>query len=341
MQKKIFVTGASGFLACHIILQLLKSGASVTGSVRSMAKADHITTVLQNHGADTSRLNFVELDLLSDKGWDEAMAGHGYLIHTASPFVTTMPKDPDLLVKPAVEGTARALGAAFKAGVKHIALTSSVVAVAHGHASDHTDKLTENDWTNIDGPDVTPYILSKTLAEKKAWEMVGEANKKDILTVINPGFILGPVLEDDIGTSGALIHKMLSGGFPGSPNLCFSCVDVRDAASMHINALTDAEFAGRRVLAAGVPIQLVDIARALATEFPEFARKLPTRQIPDFVVKIIALFDGDAKTAATSLGRKHAVDSAPSVKLLGHDLITNEKAACDMARSIIDRGLVN
>ena len=340
MTKRVFITGISGFLASHIALQLLKSGAQVTGSLRSLNKSDHTRKVLESHGADTSKLTFAELDLLNDKGWNEAIDGFDYLIHTASPFVTTMPKDPQELVKPAVEGTTRAINAGLAAGVKHIVLTSSMVSIAHGPGHGHTAKLPAQAWTNIKGDDVSAYVLSKTLAERKAWELVEAAGCKDILTVVNPGFILGPVLEKDIGTSGGLILKMLKGGFPGAPNIGFSCVDVRDAAALHIKAMDTQEFYGRRILASGEDIKLVEIARDLAQAFPQYAKKLPTRQLPDFVVKLVGLFDGDARTASKSLGHKHNVDYTATEQLLGTPLISNQKAARDMAKSIIDLGLV-
>ncbi len=340
MPRKIFITGISGFLASHITLQLLKSGVSVTGSVRSIAKGEHIRAVLDNHGADTSRLSFTELDLLKDDGWTEAIAGHDDLIHTASPFVTTIPRDPQVLIRPAVEGTVRALHAGLAANVKRIVLTSSIVAVANGHGKNHTEVLTEKDWTNIAGADVTPYVLSKTLAERKAWQIVEDAGKKNILTVINPGLILGPVLENDVGTSGALILKMLQGGFPGAPDLCFACIDARDAASLHINALDNDDLAGRRCLAAGDSIRMVDLARSMAKDFPDYAKQLPTRQLPGFMVKLVALFDADAKTAARTIGYWHNLDSREAVKLLGRDLTSSKIAAREMAQSMIDLGLV-
>lgn len=340
MSKKVFITGISGFLASHIALQLLKSGASVTGSVRSKVKSDHIRAVLESHGADTSKLAFAELDLLEDRGWNEAIAGHDYLIHTASPFVTTIPKDPQELIRPAVEGTVRALNAGMAANVKRIVLTSTLGAVAYGHGKDNRDLLTEHSWTNIDGDDVTPYVLSKTLAERKAWEIMEAAGSKNLLTVINPGLILGPVLENDVGTSGGLILKMLNGNFPGAPDLCFPCVDARDTASLHINALESKEFAGRRCLATDKTVRFVDLARGLAKGFPKYARKLPTRQLPDFLVKLVALYDEDARAAAKSLGYWYNLDSSQAAKLLGRDLIATDIAARDMARSMIDLKLV-
>lgn len=339
MSSQIFITGISGFLASHIALVLLKSGATITGSVRSLKKSEHIRAVLEKHGANTQNLRFVELDLLRDDGWDEAVSGHDYLIHTASPFVSKMPKDANELVRPAVDGVVRALHAGLKAKVKRIVLTSSLAAMAFGHEGAKIRSVSDSDWTNPEGPGVNAYVLSKTLAERKAWEIVEEAGCPEILSAVNPGFMMGPVLEKDIGTSGALILKMLTGGFPGAPHVYFSCVDVRDAAELHIAAMRDPRAAGQRLLMAEPPIRLADLAKGLASDFPTYKRKLPTRQLPDFMIHLVALFDGDAKTATTLLGQVHHCDSTKAVALLGRELISTREAAREMANTIINLGL--
>ena len=336
MKNSVFVTGISGFVASHIALQLLKGGAQVTGSVRSKHKAQTIRNLLQNHGADISNLKIVELDLLQDAGWSEAINGHDYLIHTASPFVTTMPKDPQELIRPAVQGTKRAIEAGLAANVKRIVLTSSVVAIIDGHDKDNNRVFTEMDWTNTQSEKVPAYAMSKTIAEEQAWQIVEAANKREILSVINPGFIFGPILDEDIGTSGEFIKKMLTGGFPGSPDIYFTCVDVRDVAALHIDAMENMNFFGRRCIAANPSIQMVDLAKILAKEFPSFAKKLPTNKLPDFLFKILALFRADARGILNTLGRKYDLDTSRAKKLLGRDLIAVEKAACDMAHSILN-----
>lgn len=338
--QTILVTGASGFLASHILLQLLEQGYAVRGSVRNAAKGDHIREVLQNHGADTSRLGFVELDLTSDAGWDAAMDGVDYLLHTASPFVTTSPKDPDEIIKPAVEGTRRALNAALRSNVKRIVLTSSMVAACHGHEKNRTTPYTEADWTNPSGKDVTPYILSKTLAEQEAWNIMEAANRREDLTVINPGFILGPLLEQDIGTSGAIIKRLMKGELPGCPRIYFSIADVRDAAELHLLAMHDPATFGHRVFAAGPSIEFIEVAKTLAEAFPAYAKKIPTRRLPDFVVRLVAMFDGDVKTAAMNLGRQHEMDKSLLEPLLGRPLIDTSEAIRSMGQSLIDLGQV-
>jgi dihydroflavonol-4-reductase len=214
-----------------------------------------------------------------------------------------------------------------------------MAAIAYGLGDKRNETLDEDTWTNIEGADVSAYIMSKTLAERKAWEIVEAAGKKDILTVINPGFILGPVLENDIGTSGEIILKMLNGGFPGCPHMAMSCVDVRDVAAIHIGAMDNKEFAGQRCIAGGQSIQMVELARILAKEFPTYAKKLPTRQLPDFVVRLVGLFDGDTRSVTKSLGHKVQFKSERAKKLLGGDLISDDVTVNAMAKSIIDLGL--
>ena len=338
--QTILVTGASGFLASHILIQLLEQGYFVRGSVRNAAKGEHIRKVLETRGANTKRLSFVELDLMRDEGWDAAMERVDYLLHTASPFVTTSPKDPDEIIKPALDGTRRALNAALRANVKRIVLTSSMVAACHGHEKSRTALYTEADWTNPSGKDVTPYILSKTLAEQEAWKIMEAAGRRDDLTVINPGFILGPLLEQDIGTSGAVIKRLMKGEFPGCPRIYFSIVDVRDAAELHILAMHDPATFGRRVFSAGPSIEFINVAKTLAEEFPAYAKKISTRRLPDFVVRMVALFDGDVKTAAMNLGRQHQMDKSLVEPLLGRPLINTREAIRGMGQSLIDLGQV-
>ncbi len=335
-EQTVLVTGASGFLASHILLQLLDTGYTVRGSVRGAAKGDHIRKVLEGHGADTTRLEFVELDLMQDDGWDAAMQGIDYLLHTASPFVTSAPKDPDEIIKPAIDGTRRALNAALRSNVKRIVLTSSMAAACHGHPKDRITPYGESDWTVPAGADVTPYILSKTLAEQEAWKIMEAAGRRDDLTVINPGFILGPLLESDIGTSGAITQRMMKGDFPGTPDIYFSIIDVRDAAELHILAMHDTAVFGHRVFSAGPSISMQEMAKSLAASFPAYAKKIPTRRLPNLLVHLIALFDGDVKTAAMNLGRKHQLDCPLAEPLLGRALISTEDAIREMGQSLID-----
>ncbi len=336
----VLVTGVSGFLAGHVVRDLLGAGYRVRGSVRDARKGGHVRKVLEAHGADTSGLSFVTLDLMSDGGWQEAMAGVDYLVHTASPFVTHIPKDEGEIIRPAVEGTRRALAAALGTGVKRMVVTSSEVAVARGHGKGLGRPLTEADWSDVEAPDMTPYFKSKTLAEREAWAIMERAGRRDDLTVVNPGFILGPLLDADMGTSGAIIHKMMAGKLPGSPDLNFTIVDVRDVAALHVRAMTDPGAFGHRVLASSGSVGMRDIALALAEAFPAYAGKLPTRRLPAFLVRLVGLFDADARASVRSIGLRFEMEHGLAEEMLGRPLIGWREAATAMAQTLLDQQLV-
>ncbi|MEZ5839447.1 MAG: aldehyde reductase [Hyphomicrobiales bacterium] len=336
----VLVTGASGFLAGHVILKLLGDGYRVRGSVRNAARGDNVRAVLEAHGADTAHLSFVELDLLSDKGWAAAMDGVDYLVHTASPFITHIPRHEDDVIRPAVEGTRRALEAALSSEVKRIVLTSSEAAVARGHGKGLGRPLTEADWSNVSAPDMTPYFKSKTLAEREAWAIMEKAGRRADLTVVNPGFILGPLLDTDIGTSGAVIRKMMSGKLPGSPDLNFTVVDVRDAAELHLRALKDERGFGHRLLASGETVGMRQLALALAEAFPAYARRLPTRRLPGVLLRLVGLFDADARAAVRSLGIRFFMEHGLAEMILGRPLVGWREAVVAMGATLVDQKLV-
>lgn len=338
MSKTILVTGASGFLASHVVLQLLAGGHRVRGSVRNEARAGRIRKALDGQGARTERLDFVRLDLTSDHGWAAAMDGIDFLVHTASPFVTYIPDDEDELIRPAVEGTERALRAALDASVKRVVLTSSEAAVVRGHPKNRNAAFSEADWAVIDGPGMTPYFRSKTLAEQKAWQIMEAAGRRADLTVINPGFILGPLLDDDVGTSGALIQRFMKGGGPGMPRLVAAVVDVRDVAELHVRALDDARGFGRRILIANDTVTFGDLADTLAAEFPE--RGIVTRRLPDWLVRVVGLFDREARGAVPMLRTNYQLEHELAEAMLGRALVGTNEAVLAMARSQVTLGLV-
>lgn len=334
----VVVTGVSGFLGSHLASELLRTGHRVRGSLRDLGRAGRIRSAIAASGVDVSELDFVQLDLLSDAGWDEAMAGAQYLLHAASPFVTTMPKNPDELVGPAVAGTERAVGAAVAAGVERIVLTSSTVAIVHGRGKGGTPHLGANDWIDGHGGPMTAYAESKVRAERRAWELVGDDPTR--LAVVNPGFITGPILDDDPGTSGATLLRFLKGRIPMVPNLSLLSVDVRDVARVQVAAMTDPRAAGQRIPTAFGDIDLYGIGQSLATTHPEYARKMPRLHAPDWLIRLYARFDGDIAANVSELSYRPTLDSSLAGELLGRGPISIGQSISDMADSLIERRLV-
>ena len=267
------VTGATGYIAKHVVLELLKSGYRVRGSLRSMHRADEVRNAVRPHLDPAfdldAALSFVELDLNRDAGWTTALEGIDVLLHTASPFPIQLPDDENELIRPAVDGTLRALNAAQTTGVKRVILTSSTAAVTYRDAPADGVEFNEVDWTDVDHLTCLSYAKSKTLAERAAWSFVDTETAGFELTTINPGFVLGPPLDKTIGTSMQVITRLLSARDPALPNLGFATVDVRDVAKMHVRAIDRSATHGLRILAVSGFIWFQDLARAIKTAFPK------------------------------------------------------------------------
>jgi len=327
MPHTVLVTGATGFIAKHIVLQLLNAGHSVIGSVRSLDREAELRDAIAPHLNDPAaldRLRVIALDLTRDDGWAEAMQGVDALMHTASPFPMVQPKDEDELIRPAVDGALRALRAAHVAGVHRVILTSSVAAVTNTDLPPDRTAFTEADWTDPDHPASTPYVKSKTLAEKAAWDFVVKEAPEIQLTTINPSLVLGPPLDGNYGTSIQVIERLLHATDPMLPEVGFSVVDVRDIAAMHVAALDRPDTAGNRYIGSEQFVWFVELAQMLKRAHPD--RKVVTRKAPGFVIRLLALFDPSIRSILPSLGQRIELSADRAREELGIDFTSAEDA---------------
>ncbi|ATY30779.1 SDR family oxidoreductase [Sphingomonas psychrotolerans] len=337
----VLVTGGSGFVGSHVILKLIAAGHQVRTTVRNLTREAEVRSTLAAAGADAGdRLSFVAADLEKDAGWAEAAAGCDYVHHVASPFPPAQPKDENELIRPAREGTLRVLRAARDARVKRVVVTSSFAAIGYGHGQSDTP-YTEQDWTDPDGPAVQPYMKSKTLAERAAWEFVGREGNGMELAVVNPVAIFGPALGGDLSTSVFLVQSMLEGKMPGTPRLYLGVVDVRDVADLHLRAMTDPAAAGERFLAvAGEAMSLHEIAMILRTRMGEAAAKAPRRELPDWLVRLLAVFVPLAREAVPRLGIRASASNEKARRLLDWQPRSREEAILASGESLVALGLI-
>lgn len=315
MTGRVLVTGATGYVATHVIADLRDHGYEVRGTARRAGDG------------------LVAVDLLRDEGWAAAVEGCSHVVHVASPFPATNPKSDDELVRPAVDGTLRVLRAAAAAGVERVVLTSSIAAVGWGHRGERA--WTEEDWSD---PERSPaYARSKTLAERAAWDFAAEAGLE--LVAVNPGLVLGPLLTPHVGTSVDILRRLLVREVPGSPNMGFAPVDVRDVATAHRLALETPAAAGNRYIVAGEHVWLREIAAMLAEEFNPLGYRVPTNAVPTWLLRVIALFDASVRPALDYIGRREDVATDKARRELKWTARPVHETVLDTARSLIELGL--
>lgn len=337
----VLVTGGSGFIGGHAILKLLAAGHQVRTTVRSLNREAEVRNLFKQAGTDAgNRLKFFAADLLSDAGWREAAAGCDYVLHVASPFPAKVPDDENELILPAREGALRLLRASRDVGVKRVVLTSSFAAIGYGQKP-QSKPFDETNWTDPNGEGVTPYVKSKTLAERAAWDFIAREGGALELSVVNPVGVFGPVLGPDYATSIMIVQRMMDGSLPGCPRLCFGIVDVRDVVDLHLRAMTQPAARGERFLAvAGDFMWLIDIARVLQARMGAAAKRVPTRELPNFVVRLATLLDSAVKQIIPELGIAKNATNEKARRVLGWTPRSNEDSVVATAESLVRLGLL-
>lgn len=337
----ILVTGGSGFIGSHTIIQLLQQGHTVRTTVRNLKREPEVRAMLKEGGADpTAPVQFFAADLEKDDSWAEAIRGCDYVHHIASPFPPGNPKHEDELIVPAREGALRVLKAAHEAGVKRVVMTSSFAAIGYSRELDGRP-FDESDWTDPTAPGLSAYVKSKTIAERTAWDFVEKEGRGLELSVVNPVGVFGPVLAPDYSTSILLVQRFMDGDVPGCPKLWFGIVDVRDVADMHIRCMTNPTAKGERFLAtAGDFMSMVEIARLMKARMGTAAAKVPTRQLPNWIVRLAAMRDPALKLITPELGKAKNGTNAKARRLLGWTPRSNEESLIATAESLVRLGLL-
>ena len=329
--EKVLLTGVTGFIALHCCKQLLDQGYAVRGTLRDKIRQEEVITAMKESNTYVENLEFIELDLLSDEGWEEAAKDCDYVMHIASPISASDSVDEEVLIRPAVDGTLRVLNAAKTNKAKKVILTSSIASVFY--ADTYKKNYDENDWSDIDSNKITPYAKSKTLAERSAWEFINNLNEdeKFPLTVFCPYMVLGPALSPDLGVTNVMIQMLTSGKLLGTPNIHLGIVDVRDVAQAHVEAISNQESNYERFILCTSSFWLHEISQILINAG---FTKAPTLRLPNFVVRFAALFSARARESVRMLGEPQFLSKEKVKTVLNWQPRPVEETIVETAKSL-------
>ncbi len=336
----VLVTGGSGYIASFCMAQLLREGWRVRTTVRSLSREADLRQTLAKLTEIGDRLQVVAADLNADAGWREAARGCGYVLHVASPFPSSNPRNDDELVRPARDGALRVLAAARDEGVRRVVMTASTAAIAYGHGGRETP-FTEADWSDeTNRADSSAYERSKTIAERAAWDQLKREGGALELVTINPGAVLGPVLGRDFSASIDIVKKLMDGSLPGLPRFGWPLVDVRDIADLHYRAMLGETANGQRYIGAGPFYWMSDVARILRERLPRMAKRVPRRSLPNWLVRLSAVFDPVVRDRLFELGKSRPVSSEKAKRELGWNPRSNDDTIVATAESLLAEGVV-
>ena len=334
--KKVFVSGGSGYIALHCIARLIQKGYFVKTSIRSLSRKQEVIDSISKVVDCDGKLEFCQLDLLKDDGWNDALDECEYVLHTASPVSLLLSNNPDDLIKPAVNGLERCLNSAVKNNIKRFVMTSSFSAIGAGSKEKELD---DTNWTDINNPNISPYDISKTKAEMFLWEYVSKLDKSKNIEVcsINPVIVVGPSLSKDVGVSNTVVKKLLDGSSPMVPKFGVNLVDVKDVADMHIEAMINPKAAGKRFLLSSESLWFTEVSNILRLN--NF-NKAPKFTAPNFLVKILAIFDKELKIVLFYLGFKNTLYSNNAKKILNWKPKKVDQALIDTAKQLYELGIL-
>ena len=333
---KVFVSGGSGYIALHCIAKLIKKGYFVKTSIRSINRKQEIIDSISKVVDCNQKLEFCQLDLLKDDGWDDALIGCKYVLHTASPVSLLLSNNPDDLIEPAVNGLERCLNSAIKNNVKRFVMTSSFSAIGAGSKEKEID---DTNWTDLNNLNISPYDISKTMAEKFLWEYASKLDKSKNIEVcsINPVIVVGPSLSEDVGVSNTVVKKLLDGTSPMVPRFGLHLVDVKDVADMHLEAMINPKAAGKRFLLCSESLWFKEVSNILRSN--NF-NKAPKFTAPNLLVKILAMFDKELKIVLFYLGFKNKLNSNNAKKILSWKPEKVNQAIIDTAKQLYELGIL-
>ena len=338
-RQTVLVTGGSGYIASWCVARLLEEGYPVRTTVRRLDREAEVRQAIATvaPAASGGQLAFFAADLESDAGWREAVEGCRFVLHVASPLGASAPRDAQVLIRPARDGALRVLRAAVAAGAERVVMTSSVAAIVSGHEPGRYD---ETSWTNLAAKDISAYDQSKTIAERAAWDFVGKSGSAMTLSTVNPVFVVGPAMNADYSASLTLISRLLKGEMPGIPNLGVAFVDVRDVADLHFKAMLSPKAAGERFIASAGFYWLGEVAAILREELGPAARKVPKWRVPDWLVRLTAIYDRPLSTILQLLSQRFDFDASKAQRLLDWRPRPARESILDCAHSLIKLKLV-